>query len=553
MTSAPRFSVVLPLRRPRLFAALASIDSVRAQSSTDWELVVVEDANDDPILDRALRRLVADGARIRLVTSVAAGTAVAALARGIAEARGDFVAVVAQGDLITTDALERMATAIDLQPDVDFLYSDEERLDFGPGLERRYWGAFRKPDWSPERFRAQFYTGSLAVLRRETVEVVGGLDPRFDGVHEAELALRVVERGTPVVHVPRILYRRVGPTEALGADSPDTWDLRVEAVAAHLNRTGSSGSARRGPAQGLVRVVRPLPQDVTVSVIIPTNGSSGLVRGRKRVYLLDAVRSLVAKAGHRRLEIVVVWDRGTDPRTLAQLRRIAGERLLLVEYARPFNFSEKCNLGVLASHGDIVVMLNDDVDIRSDDFIVTLCAPLLEPGIGMTGAMQYYEDGTIQHAGQYFGDGAWGHMHVGEPPESTGDHEDLLVDREVSGVTASCAAMRRELFTELGGYDVRLPGNFQDVDFAYKVRRAGQRIVWLADAKLMHYESKTRTPTLHDWEVAAIHDRWGAPIGRDPYRASELDRETADGMDDQVRRPASILRLSAELPAQPTR
>ena len=189
-----------------------------------------------------------------------------------------------------------------------------------------------------------------------------------------------------------------------------------------------------------------------VSVVIPTRGSTGAVRGRSRVFVTEAVRSLLARAGPVDLEIVVVHDDVTPRRswTISGLWPVTdwsssgttGE----------FNFSRKCNLGAMASHGRWLVMLNDDTELITRGFVQMLVAPLLEDGVGMTGARLLFEDGTIQHAGVVYRRGRPGHAYYREPddtPDATGT---LLVNRECSALTAACIAIRRSVFDDVGGF-----------------------------------------------------------------------------------------------------
>ncbi|HWL01323.1 MAG TPA: glycosyltransferase, partial [Microbacteriaceae bacterium] len=333
-------------------------------------------------------------------------------------------------------------------------------------------------------------------------------------------------------------------TAGSGAAKPYTWDAGVAAVDAHLARVGIDGAAARGRITNTVRISRRLPAGVRVSVIIPTNGASGRIRGRRRVHVLGAVRSLLARAGHEALEVVVVWDSGMDRRILDRLRRIAGDRLVLVEYDRPFNFSEKCNLGFLASSGDVVVLLNDDIEVLSDRFVAELCAPLLEPGVGMTGAALSYEDGSVQHGGHVYADHGWAEAYRGAGPDEPGYFFSLRINREVAGVTAACAALTRARYAQIGGLDTGLPGNFNDVDLSYKVRRTGGRILWLAEVRATHFESRTRDRSYHPAEAARLVARWGLPE-RDPYLAQPWRHDYPADLDDQVRRPATIAAVGA--------
>lgn len=166
------------------------------------------------------------------------------------------------------------------------------------------------------------------------------------------------------------------------------------------------------------------------------------------------------------------------------------------------------------------MFLNDDIEVRSQRFLEELCAPLEEEGVGMTGANLTFADGTIQHAGLVFQESEFMHAYLGVPEDDYGYFGELVVDREVSGLTAACVALRRELVEEIGGFWVGLPGNFNDVDFSYKVRATGRRLVWLSGVRATHFESMTRTTTVRKSEVAAVLGRWSSPDS-DPFMPVE--------------------------------
>ena len=172
----------------------------------------------------------------------------------------------------------------------------------------------------------------------------------------------------------------------------------------------------------------------------------------------------------------------------------------------------------MPSRGDVLLFLNDDFKVLSDEMVGQLVAPLAEPDVGMTGAMLLFEDGTIQHAGHAHHMWMFSHYYLAEPADTYGAFSSLLVNREASGLTAACIAVPREVFFEVGGFSEQLPGNFNDVDFSIKVRNAGFRLVWLRDVRLFHFESKTRSPLVHSFEEQIIIGRWGGPA-RDPYLA----------------------------------
>ena len=521
---APLFSIVTPVYDPPIDVLRDTIESVRRQTWTDWELILVDDRSPDERVRDVLREAAARDPRIRVIERETNGHIVEASNDGVDAARGEFIALLDHDDLLTKRALELMQRAIKAEPEADYLYSDEDKVD----ADGRYYQAFYKPDWSPERLRGQMYTSHLGVLRTALVREVGGFRHGYDGSQDHDLVLRVTERARKVVHVPRVLYHwRVVPGSAAGdaEAKPYAWDAGRRAVQDQLDRLGIDGTVDYGRRPGTYAITRRLDPDVRISVVIPTRGDEGLVWGRRRRFVVEAVRSLVAKGGHDNLEIVVVFDAGTPDEVLDELVEIAPD-LQLIPYTKPFNFSEKCNLGVVASYGDVIVLLNDDVEIESEDFLPHLVAPLLEDGVGMTGARLLFANTTIQHAGLTFDRHDLTHVFAGAPVEDPGPFAALLVNRECSGLTGACIALTRATYEEVGGLSEQLPVNFNDVDLSYKVTSSGRRLVWVANAVAYHFESQTRKAVVHPWEAELVFRRWAVP-DEDRYLPGE-SRRTAE-------------------------
>jgi GT2 family glycosyltransferase len=511
----PYFSVITPVFRPDPEALRDTLKSVRAQTFTDWEHVLVDDRSDDDAVAAVLRWAADSDPRFRVVERAANGGIVAASNDGIAAAAGELLVLLDHDDLLDEHALQKVRDAIEEQPDTDYLYSDEDKID----EEGNHYGAFRKPPWSPERLRGQMYTSHLSVLRTSLVREVGGFRDGFDGSQDHDLALRVTERARRVVHVPEVLYHWRASAGSTAADlraKPYADDARRRAVQEHFDRLGIAATTEIDPETTTVRITRALDPDRLVSVVIPTRGTGKLIWGEERVLVVEAVRSLIERGGHANLEILVVHDTSTPPAVLDQQREVAGARLTLLEYDRQFNFSEKCNLGVLAAAGDLILLLNDDTEIVSGNFVPDMIAPLLEPGVGITGAHLKFADTSYQHVGLVY-QGRWPHHLYRAVPETyTGPFGLLRVNREVSGVTGACVGVTRELYVEVGGMTEQLPLNFNDVDFSLKVAATGARILWIATAQAFHFESQTREPVVTAWEQDFLTDRWQIP-SVDPY------------------------------------
>jgi O-antigen biosynthesis protein len=518
MGTSPLFSVVTPVYAPPVEVLRETIRSVLEQTFLDWELVLVDDASPDPAVGRVLDEAAAGDPRVRLVRLAENSGIVAASNAGIDAARGELLALLDHDDLLAPTALEQVARVAAEHDDLDYLYSDEDKVD----VDGHRYDLFLKPEWSPERLRGQMYTGHLSVLRTSLVRALGGFRTGFDGSQDHDLVLRVTERARRIVHLPEVLYhwRAVqGSTADDPGAKPYTWEAGRRAVEEHLQRRGIAGRAELGPVPGTYRVRRPAPPG-RVSVIVPTRGSTGMVFGERRCFVVEAVQSIVAHSGLDDLEVVVVYDPPTPPEVLDRLREVGGDHLRLVLFDEPFNFSAKCNVGAVHATGEFLLFLNDDTELPAGDGLADAVGLLAEPDVGMAGVRLLFEDGRLQHGGHVYHEGDWFHARFFAGPDDTGPFAALLIARETSGLTAACVAMRREVFQEVGGFDEQLPLNFNDVDLSYKVRSAGYRLVWVPQVTLSHFESQTRVPTVLASEIHTTRQRWGVP-GRDLYFPQE--------------------------------
>ena len=523
---APLFSIVTPVYDTPLDVLAETIESVVRQENEHWEWILVDDLSPGEGQRDLIRRAVAADERIRLVERAENGHIVAATNDGVTEARGEFLVFLDHDDLLTADALARVAHRIAAHPDVDYLYSDEDKID----ASGETYGEFRKPDWSPERLRGQMYTSHLSVMRTSLVREVGGLRAGYDGSQDHDLALRVTERARRVVHIPHVLYhwRAISGSASAQIDAkPYAAEAGRRAVQDQLDRLGIAGRVEHGREPGRYVIERDLRPETSVSIIIPTLGSSAVVFGERRVLVLETVRSLLARTTHDNLEIVVVHDTPTPVEVLDELRELVGPRLVLVEYAKPFNFSEKINLGALHARGERLVFLNDDVEVISERWLENLVGPLDEPDVALTGAKLLFSDSSIQHACHGYWNTHYHHPFRFWSRQESGPFGELIVNREVTGVTAACSAMRRETFFEIGGFTEALPSNFNDVDLCYKVARTGLRTVWVANCELFHFESQTRDGSVQPWERHRVIRRWGIPED-DAYTPAAVARPNLD-------------------------
>jgi GT2 family glycosyltransferase len=248
-----------------------------------------------------------------------------------------------------------------------------------------------------------------------------------------------------------------------------------------------------------------------VSVIVPTIGSEGPVGGQPRCFVIEAVRSVQATA-QVDIEVVVVAGREMVSATADDLRQMGAT---IVDYDETFNFSAVVNLGAAHANGEHLLLLNDDTEVISDGWLLSMLDACGE-GVGAVGAKLLFEDGTLQHAGHTYRT-SLDHVGFGLPGDATGRNGLLTRRREVAGVTAACMLTPIEVFDAVGGFSTLLPGNYNDVDYCMKLRMAGWSCVYEPAAVLYHYESQSRVAGIKQDEIELIQHRWLTHLIDDPF------------------------------------
>jgi GT2 family glycosyltransferase len=520
----PRFSIVTPVYETPAAVLRAMLRSVRGQRFRDWELCLVDDSSKQPqvreIVDAAARE---DG-RIRVSHRGANGGIVAASNDALAMARGEFIVLLDHDDKLHPDALALVDEAIGADPEVDYVYTDEDKIDEAG----HHSGPFFKPDWSPERFRTQMYTCHLSVLRRSLVEEVGGFDADVEGSQDWDLILKVTERARAVAHVPRILYhwRMLETSAAGGGEDAKPWafEAGTRALQAHCDRIGMPARVERDRDHpGVYNLEPELDRRPPVSIIIPTAGRRRRVRFEEIVLVTHCVRSIVETSTYDEYEIVCVADTSIDLGILEELRAIGGDRLRIVPFNRPFSFSDKVNAGAIRSEGEHLLLLNDDIEVITPDWLERMVMYSSHPGVGAVGGRLVFEDGRLQHVGVLFENGGFpGHPYREFPPDFTGYSNSVLVAQDLLAVTGACMMTPRDVYEEVGGLSETLPVNYNDIDYCLKLGALGLRVVYDPGTRLYHFESSSRSPEVEDWELQTLIGRWGGVTDPDPYSNPNL-------------------------------
>jgi GT2 family glycosyltransferase len=527
----PVISVLTPVYNTPPDLLHRTVQSVRSQLYPHWQLCLADDASPRADTQKAVEALKGIDPRIRVVRLPVNGGISAATNAALDAGDGEFVALLDHDDELSADALLEVAKAINDAPDADVIYTDEDKLDF----EGRHVEPFFKPDWSPEYLRSTMYLGHLVVYRRRIVEDAGRFRSAFDGSQDYDIALRVSERTDRIVHVPRVLYHwRMIPGSAAGNSDAKPWGLQAarRALADHVSRLPRRATVEDQPGDGFWRVRYEIEGNPLVSVIIPTDGRIAQTATGPRDLPLECVRSIVDKTDWPHYEIVLV-DNG---RLSAELRAYVDAepriRRVVYESGGPFNFAAKVNFSARHARGEHLLLLNDDTEVIAGEWMRAMLEFSQQPEVGAGGARLLFPDGRMQHVGVVLGIGGGAcHVFSGHPGQSPGYFGSAWVIRNYSAVTGACCMTRRDVFDALGGFDERFATDFNDVDYCLRVRGQGLRIVATPFAKLYHFEGATfgsREHVVNPAEIAALSERWGDVIARDPYYNPNLTRNALD-------------------------
>jgi O-antigen biosynthesis protein len=539
-----RLSVLMPVYNPSPQHLAAAIDSVLGQVYPHWELCICDDASTSADVSAMLDHYALSDRRIRLVSRATNGGIGVATADALAAASGEFVVLLDHDDVLPPWSLYFVADAIARNDTLDVLYSDEDKLD---EQGRRCHPHF-KPDWNPELLLSINYFGHLVALRRELVLAAGGVRSGFDGSQDFDLILRCTQRTEAhrIHHIPAVLYHwRMSP-QSTARDAGAKNYAHAAGIAALKSRfEGVSGvRVEDGPFPTSYRVRFPLPHCLPrVSLLVPTRDGY--------THLSRCVDSIERLTRYPNLELIVLDNQSRDPTTLAYFAELqATGKARVVKYDHPFNYSAINNFGARHASGDVLLLLNDDVEVTAADWIEDMLSYLCRDGVGAVGAKLLYPDRRVQHAGVILGiGGVAGHGHKYAPEQDYGYFGRLVLPQALSAVTGACLMVRRDVFDALGGLDERnLSVAFNDVDFCLRLRERGWRCVWTPYARLIHHESLSRgyedTPekkARFAREVGYMMRRWPGVLESDPYYNPNLTLRHEDFSLSDAPRPFSCL------------
>lgn len=522
----PVISVVMTVYNVPKEYLKKAIDSVINQTYPYWELCIVDDASQNRHTIPMLKKYESDYDRIHIKFRENNGNISIATNDALALATGEFVAFMDHDDMLVPNALYEVVKAVNRNPNAKFIYSDEDKID---EKERRYDPHF-KSDWNPDMFLSQNYLSHLSVIDRRLVEEVGAFREGYEGAQDYDLFLRIIDRisAEEIMHIDKILYhwRAIEGSTAFDASEKSyTTEAGLRALRDYFHNREISATVKIGILPNTYKVVYNVPEEPLVSLIIPTRDGYDI--------LSLCIKSILEKTIYKNYEIIIVDNQTTDPKTLAYFGGIVAtnKNIRIVKYDEEFNYAAINNFGVEHAQGELIGLVNNDVEVISNYWLTEMVQHVIRPEIGAVGAKLYYENDTIQHAGVILGiGGVAGHAHKHYLRNAHGYFSRLKIIQNLSAVTSACLLIRKTIYREVEGMnEEHLKVAFNDVDFCLKVHTLGYRNLWTPYVELYHHESVSRgiedndiKKARFDNEVQYMKRTWGKMLQVDRYYSRNL-------------------------------
>lgn len=484
---APKFSVVVPLYHTPAKFLKDLVRSMMYQSYANWELCLVNASPEDVHLTSLLENWAMRDKRIRVIRleknlGIAQNTNA-----GIAASTGEFIAFLDHDDFLEPDALFCYADALNKDKTIDVFYSDEDKTD---EYAAHYFYPHFKSDFNIDLLHANNYMCHFLAVRKSLVDTVGGLNEKFDGAQDYDFVLCLTENTKKIYHCPRILYHWRCSNQSTAANQGNKMyaiHAGKAALNAHYKRIGWNARAQEGAVDGWYQTKFTLKEEPLVSILIPNKDHTD--------DLDVCLNSFFERADYQNYEFIIIENNSVLPETFAYYEKIEKEHdnVKVVYWEAGFNYSAINNFGFKFAKGDYIMLLNNDVELITPDIFQSMLGFCMRPEVGIVGAKLLYNDHTVQHAGVLVGAGGLAdHVFKGIHEDDPGYMGRAISSQDVSAVTAACLLVKRSVYEEVGGLEDEFQVAFNDVDFCLKVRKAGYLIVYDADVKLFHYESKSR-------------------------------------------------------------
>ena len=530
-----KISVLTPLwNTPENFLR-EMIESVQAQTYQNWELCLADGSDDaHAYVGEICREYAKKDRRIVYKKLEKNGGIAENTNRCLEMATGEYVAPFDHDDLLHPCVLYEYVKVIN-EKDADYIYCDE--ATFKNGDVNQMITMHFKPDYAIDNLRANNYICHFSMFDKKLLEGTELYRTKFDGSQDHDMILRLTDKARNVVHVPKLLYywRQHAGSVSSGVEAkPYVVESARGAVADHLRRHGFSNFKITSTRafETIFKITYEIIGEPKISIIIPNKDH---VEDLRR-----CITSIIEKSTYDNYEIIVVENNSETREIFAYYEELANNPAVkIITYKGGFNYSAINNLGVSEASGEYVLLLNNDIQIITVNWMEELLMYAQRPDVGAVGAKLYYPDKTIQHAGVVIGLGAHrtaGHVHYRQKRENLGYMGRLCYAQNMSAVTGACLLVKKALYEEAGGLDESFAVSLNDVDFCLKLRRLGYLNVFTPFAEAYHYESASRGSDMtgeaaarYNDESARFREKWKAELeAGDPYYNPNFSLDKSD-------------------------
>lgn len=528
--NGPCFSIAVPLYQTKEKYLREMIESVQAQTYTNWELCLADGSGREHSLQPVVGEYIAKDKRIKYCLLDSNEGIAGNTNEALKMADGDFVVLTDHDDLLSPEALYQCAKAVQKEPQTDVIYSDEDKVDMSG---KKFFEPHFKSDYNIDLLCTMNYICHLFVVRKDVMERAGLFESCYDGAQDHDFILRCTEKAEHIVHIPKVLYHWRCHAQST-SENPESklyaFENGCKAVKAHYDRIGIPAEVEQGPFYGMYRTHYLWKEQPLVSILIPNKDHV--------TDLKKCMDSIEEKSTYRNFEFIIVENNSTEEETFAYYKEIEKrDNVRVLYYKEDFNYSRINNFGAKEANGEYVLLLNNDTEMIEPDSIKEMLDVCMRPDVGIVGAKLIFEDNTIQHAGVIIGfGGVAGHAFIGQDRDDNGYFSRIISVQDLSAVTAACLMVRRSVFDEVEGLNEEFKVAFNDIDFCLKVRKAGYLVVYNPYAQFYHYESKSRGQedsadkvARSQQEIGLFGERWGELLEHgDPYYNPNLTLDKAD-------------------------
>lgn len=511
----PVISIVVPTYQTPEHYLVEMLESVYAQSYSNWQLCIA-DASPSEDVKKTVEAFIQEKQETRIIyqhlkknLGIAENTNA-----GLEIATGEWIGLLDHDDLLAPEALFEMVAKMNQNAEFEVIYSDEDKITEGKKGAWKHSQPHFKPDFSVDLLRSNNYITHFLCVKRNVLEQAGGFRREFDGAQDYDFILRCTEKAKKVGHVPKVLYHwRVHRSST--SDNPMSkkyaYDAGQRAIEEHLERVGQKGVVSQRKFFGFYRVKYQVQGNPLISILIPNKDQADVLK--------RCIQS-IEKSSYQNYEVIIIENNSTQPETFQYYSDLCGmkyqpetdsgqcsetekiscegklsgeQSIKVVTWQGGFNYSAINNFGASFAAGEYLILLNNDIELITKDWMEEMLGNCQRPEVGIVGARLYYPDNTIQHAGIVVGiDGIAANMFPGMKREREGYMHRAATQLNYSAVTAACMMIEKKVFDEVGGLEEKLTVAFNDLDLCLRVGAAGYLVVYNPSVEAYHYESKSR-------------------------------------------------------------